>query len=186
MPRKSPAKPYTGILVAPIPRQTVFTAPEDDPDLDSLLQEKWKALFTHYGLSFADAFDIGPKHAVTWADLAWHLARDHVPGFRGAPRGRGKPATRKDDDITLAMHVDLFRRRDNLSDRKAIKAIAAQGLVSGSETALLQRYKRSKRQFAPLFRMFDNMAAVMGHDAAIQNMEASLFGDDKETILSPL
>jgi len=83
------------------------------------------------------------------------------------------------------MHVELLRRRDGLSDRKAIQKIAGQNLVSGTESALLQRYKRAKTQFRLMSAMFDNMAAVIDQDGLVRSLEDGLFGDKKQTILSP-
>jgi hypothetical protein len=174
-------KSYLGILAEPMPMLTWST----DEEVQALIDAKMAALFAHYGIEAADAFESGPKMAATWANLAWHLAREHVPGFKGAPRKRGKPATRKSDDVTLAMHVELLKRRDGLSERKAIKQIAAQKLVSGTEDTLRQRYKRSKKKFAPMARLYDNFAAMKGRDTLVQIMEGSLSGDDKDTVLSP-
>jgi hypothetical protein len=177
-------KPYTGILLEPMPKWTALTAPTDE-ELSALIDAKMKALFTHYGINPTDAFEVGPKTATAWASLAWHLAREHVPGFSGPPRKRGKPATRRDDDVTLVLHVKLLMRRHGLSERKAINKIVAQRLVSGTEQALLQRYKRTKKQFIPVFRLFDNIAAAKGQEVFLRILEESLSGDDKDTFLSP-
>lgn len=176
-------KPYTGILLEPMSKWTALTAPTDE-ELDALIDAKMKALFTHYGIDPAEAFEAGPKTAAAWANLAWHLAREHVPGFSGPPRKRGKPATRKDDDVTLILHVQLLTRREGLSERQAINKIAAQDLVSGTEEALRQRYKRTKKQFIPVFLLFDKFAAAKGHDVLLRTLEESLSGDDKDTFLS--
>jgi hypothetical protein len=183
--RKSDKKPYTGILAEPMPKFTILTRPTDE-ELAVLIDTKFKALFDHYEIESADAFEGGPRMASAWANLAWHLARDHVPGFIGAPRGRGKPATRRADDVSLVMHVELLKRRDGLSERKAVKSIAERNLVSGSEEALLKRYKNAKPVFAPMVAMFDSLAAAAkGNDVFVRVMEESLFGDDKDTFLSP-
>jgi hypothetical protein len=156
-----------------------------DQEYQALIDAKMKALFVHYGLDPADAFEPGPKLAAAWYGLAWRLARDHVPGFTSPPRKRGRPPTRKSDDVTLALYVELLRRRDRLSDREAIRWIASQNLVSGTEPTLLQRYKRAKKQFAPMSRLFDNIEARKGHSVFIRVMEESLSGDDKDSFLSP-
>jgi hypothetical protein len=83
------------------------------------------------------------------------------------------------------MHVELLKRRDGLPDRKAIKKIAAQNLVSGTEQTLHQQYKRAKKQFVPMSRLYDNLAAAKGRDALVRIMQESLSGDDKDTFLSP-
>jgi hypothetical protein len=177
-------KAYSGILAEPIPKWTALTQPTEEK-IAKIIDKKWKALFVHYGIDLSAAFEPGrPEMASAWANLAWHLARDHVPGFRGAPRTRGKPAIRKPDDVTLFMHVEFLRRRDGLSDRKAIQKIAGQNLVSGTESALLQRYKRAKPQFGPIFAMFDNLAAAIGQEGFVRVLEDALYGDKKETILS--
>lgn len=142
------ARAYSGILAEPMPKWGALTQPPEN-EVDELIDEKWKALFAHYGLDPTDAFELGPKKASAWANLAWHLARQHVPGFRHAPRKRGKPAERKSDDVTLFMHVELLKRRDRLSEHKAIQIIASQNIVSGSEGTLLQRYKRAKKPVPP-------------------------------------
>ncbi|MGH6847958.1 MAG: hypothetical protein ACREC0_11125 [Methylocella sp.] len=177
-------KPYTGILAQPMPKWTVLTRPTDE-EVTALIDAKFKAVFANYEIDPTDAFEAGPKMASAWANLAWHLAREHVPGFRGPPRGRGKPATRKSDDATLVIHVELLKRRDGLSDRKAIKRIAAQNLVSGTEQTLRQRYKRAKKLFESMSRLYDNFAAAKGRDALVRVMEESLSGDEKDTFLSP-
>lgn len=183
-PRKSDKKPYTGILAQPMPKYTVLSRPPDS-EIDALIDAKMKALFGHFGLDPTDVYEGGPKMAAAWANLAWHLACQHVPGFANAPRGRGKPATRKQDDVTIVMHVELLKRRDGLSERKAIKHIADGNLVPGTEEALRKRYKTAKTTFAPMARMFDNMAAAMGSDAFIQAMVDSFSGDGKDTFWSP-
>jgi hypothetical protein len=178
-------EPYTGILAEPIPKWTALTRPSDIK-IREVIDEKLKALFAHYGLDSSAAFDPGrPEMGSAWANLAWYLAREHVPGFKAAPRKRGKPAIRKPDDVTLFMHVELLRRRDGLSDRKAIQKIAEQSLVSGTESSLLQRYKRAKPLFRPMSSMFDNAAVAIGQGGLVGSLEDALFGDKKETILSP-
>jgi hypothetical protein len=181
---KSDEKHYAGILAEPMPKYTALTPPADG-EVEALIDAKMKALFAHYGLDSTDAFEGGPKMAAEWANLAWHLARQHVPGFVGAPRGRGKPATRKQDDVAIVMRVELLKRRDGLSERKAIKRIAGDNLVLGTEAALLKRYKNAKTTFAPIARMFDNMVAVLGHDVFVQTMEESFSGDGKDAFWSP-
>jgi hypothetical protein len=181
---KPDKRPYTGILVQPIPRWSALTVPTDE-ELRDLIDEKMKALFAHYGVNSSEAFQPGPNLAAAWASLAWHLAREHVPGFRGPPRKRGKPATRKDDDIVLVMNIELLKRRDKVSDRKAIAQIAAGKILSGTEPTLRQRYKRAKKQFEPMSRFFDNVAAAKGQEALIHVLEDALSGDNKDTFLSP-
>jgi hypothetical protein len=163
-------KKYTGILAEPIRKWTVLTAPTDD-ELRKLHEDKMKALFVHYEIDPTDAFEFGPKMSAAWANLAWHLARDHVPGFSSPPRKRGKPATLTDENVTLALHVELLKRRDGLSERKAIEAVAAQKLISGTEQALLQRYKRTKKLFVPMVLLFDNVAAAKGNDVFVSILE---------------
>jgi hypothetical protein len=166
-------KAYSGILAEPMPKWTALTRPRDE-EIDGIIDQKWKALFGHYGIDSSAAFEPGrPEMASAWANLAWHLARDHVPGFRGAPRKRGKPAIRRPDDVTLFMHVELLRRRDGLSDRKAIQKIAGRKLVSGTESALLQRYKRAKPQFRPMSIMFDNATAAIGQEGLVCSLEGT-------------
>jgi hypothetical protein len=178
-------KAYSGILADPMPKWTALTQPTEK-EIDELIDEKWKALFVHYGIDSSAAFEPGgPEMASTWANLAWCLARDHVPGFRGAPRKRGKPALRKDDDCSLVMYVELLRRRDGLSDRKAIEKIAAGNLLSGTEDTVRKRYTRAKEKFRPIATMFDNMAAGIGEEAFLRELEDALSGDKKETFLSP-
>jgi hypothetical protein len=184
MPNVNARKKYKGILAEPIPRWSVLTAPADD-ELRKLHDDKMKALFVHYELDPTDGFEFGPKMAAAWANLAWQLARDHVPGFSAPPRKRGKPATLTDENVTLALHVELLKRRDGLSDRKAIERVATQNLVSGTGQALLQRYKRIKKLFAPMVRLFDNVAAAKGSDVIISIMDDVLCGDIKDRSLSP-
>jgi hypothetical protein len=172
-------KPYTEILGEPMPKWTALTQPTEK-EIDELIDEKFKAVFAHYEIDPADAFGFGPKKASAWANLAWHLAREHVPGFRGAPRKRGKPALRKEDDVFLVMHVELLRRRDGLSDRKAIEKIAAGNLVSGTEDTVRKRYTRAKEKFRPMATMFDNVAAGIGEEAFLRALEDALSGGTKK------
>jgi hypothetical protein len=181
---KPDKKPYTGILAEPMPKWTTLTTPTDE-EVHTLIDAKLKALLAHYEIDPADAFEAGPKLASAWANLAWCLAREHVPGFREPPRKRGLPAVRKFDDVTLVMHVELLKRRDGLSERKAIKMIAAQNIISGTEQTLLQRYKRAKTPFKPMSRMYDNIAAAKGSNVLVKIMEEALTGDDKDLFLSP-
>ena len=188
---KSNKKPYAGVLAEPMPQWTILTRPSDE-EVGALINGKLKALFVHYEIDSAGAFEGGPKMAsawanlaCAWANLAWHLAREHVPGFSGPPRKRGKPATRKSDDVTLVMYVELLKRRDKLKDRPAIKSIAAQQLVAGKEETLRKRYNNVKKAFAPISAVLDRWAAVWGNEVLVQIMEKSLSGDEKETFLSP-
>lgn len=167
------AKTYKGLLAEPMPQWTLLTRPSDD-EVSALIDEKWKALFAHYELDPTEAFRFGPGKAAAWANLAWHLAREHVPGFGEPPRKRGKPPIHKEDDATVALHIELFRRRDKLSDRKAIEKIVAKKVVPGSVEAILGRYKRKKKLFAPLGVLFDNVAASLGSDAMVKLMEEVL------------
>jgi hypothetical protein len=182
--RKSDEKPYAGILAEPMPKYTAL-ALSADGEVEALIDVKMKVLFAHYRIDSTDAFEGGSKMAAAWANLAWHLARQHVPGFVGAPRVRGRPPARKQDDVVIVMLVELLKRRDGLSERKAIRRIAADNLVAGSEAALLKRYKSAKTPFAPMARMFDNMVAALGHDVFVQTMEESFSGDRKDTFWSP-
>jgi hypothetical protein len=177
-------KPYAGILAEPMPRWTALTQPTEK-EIDAIIDQKFNALFAHYEIDPPRAVGFGPEWAMAWANLAWHLAREHVPGFRGAPRRPGKPALRKADDISLVMHVELLRRRDGLSDRKAIEKIAAGKLVSGTVDALRKRYARAKEKFRPMATMFDNTAAGIGEEAFLRALEDALSGDEKERFLSP-
>src|SRR6266404_1797317 len=183
---KSDKKAYAGILAEPMPKCTALTGPTGE-EIDALIDSKFKALFAHYEIDRAEAFAGCPKMVVAWADLAWHLAREHVPGFSGPPRRPGRPATRKSDDVTLFMHVELLKRRDGLSERKAIKEIHSQNLVSGTEEVLLKRYNRAKPQFLFMSVVFDNVTdhPRIGKDGFLCALEDALSGDEKETILSP-
>jgi len=177
-------KPYADILAQPMPKWTVLTGPTDE-EYQALIDEKFKALFAHYEIDSEGAFDGGPNMASAWANLAFRLAREHVPGFRGPPRLRGRPAERKFDDVTLVLRVELLTRRHGMSVIKAIGEITAQNLVAGTEMALLQRYKRAKDSFVPLSRMFDRVAEAKGHDVLVRILEESMSGDDKDIFLSP-
>jgi len=178
------SKAYAGILAEPMPKRTVLTAPADSK-LAAVIDEKFRALFVHFGLDPTEAFRFGPGKAAAWADLAWHLAREHVPGFRAAPRKRGKPPVHQEDNVKLALHVELLRRRDGLSDRKAIEKIASENVVQGSVEALLGRYKRTKKTFEPMRLLFDNIASAKGTEILVGVMEEALSEDVKDTILSP-
>jgi hypothetical protein len=171
MPKVGARKKYEGILAEPIPDWNTLTEPPED-ELRKFYDDKMRALFAHYELDSADAFGFdSASTAIAWYKLAWSLARDHVPGFNAAPRKRGKPATLTEQNVTLAMHVDLIKRRDGLSDRKAIEAVVAQKLVSGSEQTLLKRYNRTKKLFAAMGRLFDNVAEAEGSDLLVSIME---------------
>jgi len=154
--RKTDKKPYVGVLAEPMPKFTALTQPSEQ-ELDALIETKWKALFAHYEIEAAEAFNIGPNLASIWMSIAWALARDHVPGFRPPPRWRGALARRKADDVTLVLYVELLKRGDNLSEREATKRIANEKLVAGTPDALRERYKHAKKTFAPLTRMFDGI-----------------------------
>ncbi len=180
----SNSKPYSGILAEPMPKVMALTGPADD-EIRALIDAKMRALFVHHDIDPADAFEVGPKMASAWANLAWCLAREHVPGFRGPQRMRGKPAARKADDVILVMHVELLKRRDKLSERGAIHMITAQNLISGTEPTLLQRYKRAKKQFSPISILFDNISDREGRGVFVRAMEEALSGDEKESFLSP-
>jgi hypothetical protein len=166
-------KEYKGILAEPMRQWTLLTAPSDD-ELSALIDEKWKALFAHFDIDSSEAFGFGPGKAAAWANLAWHLAREHVPGFAKPPRKRGKPPIHKDDDVTVALHIELFRRRDKLSDRRAIEKIVAEDVVPGSVEAILGRYKRKKKLFASVSRLFDNVAVSLGPDTVVELIQEAL------------
>lgn len=182
--RKNIGKPYKGILAEPMPQWTVLTRPSDE-EIDTLMNEKLRALFVHFEVGSTDMFEGGPKMVSAWANLVWYMAREHVPGFQRALRKRGRPPTGQSDDVALNMHVELLKRRDGLSERKAIKTIACHNLVGGTEQSLLQRYKRAKKHFELLSQVFDNATAAIGREAFVQAMEEALSGDNKETFLSP-
>jgi hypothetical protein len=184
-PRKPNEKPYTGILTEPWPKWRVLTPPTDE-ELDNLIDAKLEALFAHFGIESGSAFSGGGTNmAAAWADLAFRLARRHVPGFRGEPRRRGTPARRQSDDVTLMMNVELLRRREGSSERKAIKAIVDQALLSGTEEALRKRFYRAKVKFAPLSLLLDGLAAAKGNNSLVNLLQEALCGDEKETFLSP-
>jgi hypothetical protein len=167
---------YTGILAKPLPKRSIFDRPEEvDADLD----EKLKALFDHYG--------VDPKKETAWMNLALKLARRHVPGFRGPTKSVGTPPIRKQDDVTLFMHVELLRRRDGFSDRQAIKAIVAKKVVEGTEGTLLRRYKRAKAkpEFNVIHEFFGTIEDGVGKHEFVKMMERSLAGDRSDSILSP-
>ncbi|WP_234682712.1 hypothetical protein [Bradyrhizobium monzae] len=87
-----PKTVYDGILAEPIPRWTLLTRPSDD-EVRQLHERKMRALFAHYDLDPTNAFQFDPaKTAIAWSELAWHLAKDHVPGFNEPPQKRGKPS----------------------------------------------------------------------------------------------
>jgi hypothetical protein len=182
--KSAPMNTYAGILAEPLAKRTALSGPTDE-EVGELLDAKIKALFQHFGVDASDAFDGGPRMASAWAKLVFALARQHVPGFKGAPRGRGALATRKSDDVTLVMHVELLRRRDGLSDRSAIRTVVAQNLVSGSNETLRTRYKNAKHAFAPLSVMFDNASSLIGKDRFLCCLAEALSGEGKETFLSP-
>jgi hypothetical protein len=177
-------EPYAGILAEPMPKRTALSGTTDE-EVGELLDAKIKALFEHFGLDASHAFNSGPHMACAWADLAFKLARRHVPGFQGAPARRGAPAKRKSDDVTLVMHVELLKRRDGLSERKAIAEIVAKDLVSGSEAALRKRYQNAKNSFAPMSAMFDNAASAIGKDRFLSCLGEALSGEGKESFWSP-
>jgi hypothetical protein len=81
--------------------------------------------------------------------------------------------------------LSCLKRCDGLSDRKAIKEIAARNIVSGGEQTLLKRYKRAKSAFAPISTFYDRIAIDMGNEGLVRTMEQSLFRDNKDTFLSP-
>jgi hypothetical protein len=183
---KNGKKAYTGILAEPMPKYMALAGPIDE-EIGTLIDSKFKALFAHYEIDSAEAFQGGPKMAATWANLAWHLAREHVPGFSDPPRTRGRPATRKSDDVTLFMHVELLKRRDGLSERKAIKKIHSENVIPGTGEVILKRYNRAKPQFRPMSAVFDNMVdhPGIGKEGFVRALEGALSGDEKETFLSP-
>jgi hypothetical protein len=182
--RKPNEKPYTGILAEPLPKWTVLTLPTGE-EFDNLIDTKFEALFAHFGIESGAALSGGTSMAAAWAELAFRLARQHVPGFRREPRRRGTPARRQSDDITLMMNVELLRRRDGSTERKAIKAIVDQALLSGTEEALRKRFYRAKVKFAPLSWLLDGIAAAKGNNSLVNLLQEALCGDEKETFLSP-
>jgi hypothetical protein len=177
-------KPYTGMLAQPMAKWSIFDRPTNE-EIDALIEEKFKALFEHFGIDQTEAFRFGPKKASAWANLAFSLAHRHVPGFRGPPRERGRPPERKLDDSTLFLHVELLKRREGLSKSKAIKVIANQGVVEGTQSALDKRYKRAKPQFEGLHDFLDIIEAHFGKHKFVKMMELSLARGKKDSILSP-
>lgn len=58
-------KAYSGILADPMPKWTALTQPTEK-EIDELIDEKWKALFVHYGIDSSAAFEPGrPEMAST-------------------------------------------------------------------------------------------------------------------------
>ena len=171
-------KPYEGLLATPMPRRTALSGPTEE-EFEALLDTKLKALFAHFELDPAEAFEAGPKMASAWANLAYKLACQHVDGFKGAPARRGAPATRKQDDVVLVMHIELLKRRNGLSDRAAIRTIVEQKLVSGTFETLRKRYQNAKRVFEPISAMFDRMTFSIGKDRFLSALERALSGEEK-------
>lgn len=97
--------PYGGILAEPLPK---FSALDPDEKAATVLLEKTVALFKHYGLKPDDAHPL--TNASPWAELAFALAREHVPGFKPAP-----PHSRR----TASAHSDSTSRSPQTSGRPA-------------------------------------------------------------------
>jgi hypothetical protein len=105
---------------------------------------KMDLLLSHYG--------IDPTGEDCWRKLALALAKRHVPGFRPPPPERGRPLTRKEDDVTLVWLVYFLKRRDlfegrNLGDREACKEIADKGLFKGNAETLRTRYRETRSRW---------------------------------------
>lgn len=166
---------YSGILAEPYPSWTALTAPSE-AEQQAIIKERMDALMVHYGLDPTKATPDTPNFWTTWMNLAWLLARDHVPGFQGAPREPGRPSVRKGDDVTLWLHLELRRRRDGMSTAAAIRDVVASGGVRGSEAALLGRHKRSKKSLEPLGELIGRLEAKVGREAVIAAIEAGLSG----------
>lgn len=168
---------YGGILAEPMPQWTLLTQPPEE-EVRALLEKKMRALFAHYG--------IDPDGDLTaWAKLATNLANAHVPGFQPPPRRQGAPARRQQDDITMFMWAELLMRRDGINQTQAIRQLAHDQRVQGTEETLKKRYERSKKAFQPMKNIFDWTATQIGQDRVIQELQASLLGDENEMIHSP-
>jgi len=171
--RQGDANTYTGILAKPPPQWTALTRPPPE-EVDALIDAKMKALLEHYQINPRDAFEVGPRQVAAWADLAFALARAHVPGLRGAPKKQGRPPEQQAENFALFVLVELFKRRDGLSQTAAVRRIAKEGWVEGTTTALEQRYKRLSTPYREVSaRMIDQMIERAGPEHAFAAMEES-------------
>jgi hypothetical protein len=135
--KRSAAKEYAGLLAQPMfPLHALSTATDES---FWVMKRVFKTvlLFQH--------FDIDPNGRDAWQNLAIALAERHVPGFKPPPQKQGRPRERVNDDITLFLLIELLKRRDGVSDRAAIKKIAARKILNGAFETLRTRYQRAKR-----------------------------------------
>ena len=93
-------------------------------------------LFKKYGIT--DLRDLVSTADSPWRKLALAVAERNEDGFK--LRGRGRPKEH-DDDPELILMVELLRRRDGLSVRRACKTIAEKGVLSGNPNSLYERHK---------------------------------------------
>jgi hypothetical protein len=124
---KTPEQKYEGPLAEPINGLAIYLTTKDAEDADKAFREelakrqseKFEQLFRHYG--------IDPTSSDAFAQLAMHLAFDHVPGLTVAipkeKKGPGAPAKWTDAD-KLKLVADVSELADSAgSDRNACRIL---------------------------------------------------------------
>ena len=109
--------------------------------------EKMALLFKHFG--------IDPNSKNAGMALANALAERHVPGFMPPPK-RGRP--KQNDDIKLALAIELLRERDGLGAEAAAEKIASCGLLKGTGAQIYERYKKRPQHIRTILEVLKLMA----------------------------
>jgi hypothetical protein len=171
--RQGDAGTYTGTLAEPLPQWTALTQPPPE-EVGASIDAKMKALLEHYQINPRDAFEAGPRQVAAWANLAFALAREHVPGLQGAPNKQGRPKKRQEDDLTLFLWVELLKRRDGLSQTAAVRRVAKEGWVDGKAETLKKRYEHLSAPYLVCARVIDRIIEGIGAERTFLMMQEAL------------
>jgi len=138
--KHEPTPQYKGILKEKIPA--------DGTDYMSLVLDKLEALFDHYEIS---------KEPGMWVMLAFHLARDHVPGFKIEQPPRRRWGKRTADDIKILVEINKLVESGK-SVNSAAQILANRNTIKDlNKEGIRQRYLSLKRGAALLGKLDNNL-----------------------------
>ena len=147
--KHEPTPQYKGILKEKIP------IPADGTEYMSLVLDKLEALLDHYDVS---------KEPGMWVMLAFHLARDHVPGFKIEQPPRRRLGKRTVDDLTIFVEINRLVESGK-SVNSAAQILANRNTIKGlNKEGIRQRYVSLKRGVALLGKLDGNLSNLSERD----------------------
>lgn len=165
-------KPYPDILGTPISPQSLL---EDDFDgrFRSDADERFDALFEYY--------DINRKAPTAWMDLAFALAKTHVPGFsvhvpKRQPKSlnpnerRGRPPELDMRILPLCVFTVLYRRRHNRTENHVSRIVGKDGHSLLPITSRGVRKIYQTNEFKVIASFVETIAMSIGDDRLLNDI----------------